>query len=86
MKASVVIIVARSSSERRLTAEMIPTGIAIASQMMTEPTTSMTVAGRRSKMITLPASVRTDSCVPKLNGPVRVVVLGSSSGVNTPLM
>ena len=51
MNASVVIIVVRSSSERLLTAEMIPTGIAIASQMTTAPMTSSTVAGR-SEMIT----------------------------------
>ena len=51
MNARAVIIVVRSSSERLLTAEMIPTGIAIASQMITAPMTSMTVAGR-SEMIT----------------------------------
>ncbi len=39
MKARVVIIVARSSSDLRLTAEMIPTGIAIASQITTAPVT-----------------------------------------------
>ena len=46
MKARVVIIVVRSSSERLLIAEMIPTGIAIASQTITAPMTSITVAGR----------------------------------------
>ena len=51
MNASVVIIVVRSSSERLRIAEMIPTGIAIASQRTTAPVTRKIVAGRRSKMI-----------------------------------
>ncbi len=45
-----VIIVVRSSSERRRTAEMIPTGIAIAIQRMTAPTTRKVVAGRSEKI------------------------------------
>ena len=51
MNARVVTIVVRSSSERRLIAEMIPTGMPIRSQKTTAPATSRAVAGRRSKMI-----------------------------------
>jgi hypothetical protein len=51
MNARVVTMVDRSSSERRLIAEMIPTGIPIMSQMIAAPVTSQIVAGRRSKMI-----------------------------------
>ena len=53
MKASVVIIVVRSSSERLLTAEMIPIGIAIASHRITAPKTSSAVAGRSEKITSL---------------------------------
>ena len=48
-----MIIVVRSSSERCRTAEMIPVGIAIASQRITEPTTSITVAGRSERITSL---------------------------------
>ena len=48
-----MIIVVRSSSERLLTAEMIPTGIAIASQRITAPKTSSAVAGRSEKITSL---------------------------------
>ena len=51
MNASDVIIVVRSSSERRLTAEITPTGIAIAIQSTTAPVTRKIVAGSRSKMM-----------------------------------
>ena len=51
MKARLVTIVVRSSSERRLTAEMIPTGIPIASHRIAAPVTSQMVAGRRSRMM-----------------------------------
>ena len=51
MNARLVTIVVRSSSDLRLTAQMIPTGIPIASQITTAPVTRKTVAGRRSRMI-----------------------------------
>ena len=56
MNARLVTIVERSSSDRRLMAEMIPTGIPIRSQMTAAPVTSQIVAGRRSKI-----SVRTSA-------------------------
>ena len=70
MKVRLVIIVTRSSTVRRLIAEMMPTGIAIASQITTEPTTSQTVAGRRSKMIVLTGVLDWKMSTPRLNGPV----------------
>ena len=48
MKARLVTIVVRSSSERRLIAEMIPTGMPMTSQMNAAPVTSHIVAGSRS--------------------------------------
>ncbi len=50
MNARLVTIVVRSSTERRLTAEMIPTGMPIASQRIAAPVTSQIVAGRRSRI------------------------------------
>ena len=57
MKARVVIIVVRSSSERLLTAEMIPTGIAIESHSTTAPKTSIAVAGRSSRITSLTSAL-----------------------------
>ena len=53
MKASVVIIVLRSSSDGRRTAEMMPTGIAIKSQRITAPVTSK-IVGRQAVEDDLP--------------------------------
>jgi hypothetical protein len=56
MNARLVTMVERSRRERRLIAEMIPTGMPIKSQRIAAPVTSQIVAGSRSKI-----SVRTSS-------------------------
>jgi len=48
-----ILLFAATLKDRRLTAEMTPTGIAIASHKITAPTTSSAVAGSRLKMISL---------------------------------
>ena len=58
MNARLVTIVVRSSTDRRLIAEMIPTGMPIASQSIAAPVTSQIVAGRRSKIRFLTGVVR----------------------------
>jgi hypothetical protein len=79
MKASVVTIVVRSSTERRLIAEIRPTGIAKAIHITTAPLTRKIVAGSRLKMIERTGSLFWKMLVPKFRGP-------PSNGVKTPRM
>ena len=80
-----VIIVVRSSSDLRRTAEITPIGIATQIQMTTEPMTRKIVAGNRSKMISRTGVLFWKMLSPRSNGPS---TSGSSLvyGVNTPAM
>ena len=85
MNARLVIIVVRSSTDRRLTAEMIPTGIAISIHRITAPVTRKIVAGSRSRMISLTGVLFWKMLSPRSIGPS---TSGSwwEIGVNTPSM